>query len=640
MRTNFLFSSLVVLTSSVAAQQPADVVEDILVTASRTPVPASRVGSSYTVITRADLDNRQIVYETDALRDVPGFAVSRAGTFGSQTQLRVRGAEANQVMVLIDGVEANDPALGDEFQFDQLMVTGIERIEIVRGPQSALWGSDALAGIVNLITTRGSEPFSADGYLEAGSFGTTHAGGHVTSTGTLYDINVDVSHLDTDGSNISRDGDEDDGNRNTTLNLNAGSQLSERTRIEFFARHTDSVRDYDGIDFVTTGLPTDADRRTDATQDYLRASAATAFLESRWTHRFRVTRLETANENFGDGASLGSTAAEKLGFYYQTSLALTESDSHLLTFAVDREEQKFFQRGSASPAGDPNQDQRVDTTGYVLEYQGLDLGPFSFSAALRHDNNSDFDDVGTYRVTGSYLVGASGTRLHASLGTGQKSPTFIERFGFFSGEFVGNPDLKPERSEGWEIGFEQPLRSESLSIAATYFDERLEDEIDGFVFDTETFLFTAANRPGKSRRQGIELQLTASPHDKLDLAASYTYTDSTELASLGAEVDELRRPKNMLAVNLNFSPRPRATINLNVSYNGDQDDIFFPPFPLPSERVRLDSYTLVDIAVSYRLTPTIQLVGRIENILDENYEDVVGFNTPGVGAYLGVRVGP
>ena len=640
MQNKLLFLSLVVLTSSVAAQQPADVLENILVTASRTPVPASRVGSSYTVISRADLDNRQIVYVTDALRDVPGFAISRAGTFGSQTQLRVRGAEANQVMVLIDGVEANDPALGDEFQFDQLLATGIERIEIVRGPQSALWGSDALAGIVNLITTRGSEPFSADGYLEAGSFGTTHVGGRLTSTGAIYDINTGVSHLDTDGSNISRDGDEDDGNRNTTLNLNAGAQLSERTRIEFFARHTDSVRDYDGIDFVTTGLPTDANRRTDATQDYLRASAATAFLENRWTHRFSVTRLETANENFGDGASLGATAAEKLGFYYQTSLAFTESEAHRLTFAVDREEQKFSQRGIASPFGDPNQDQQVDTTGYVLEYQGLDLGPFSFSAALRHDNNSDFDDVGTYRVTGSYLAGTSGTRLHASLGTGQKSPTFIERFGFFSAEFVGNPDLKPERSEGWEIGFERPLRSDSLSIAATYFDEQLEDEIDGFVFDPGTSSFTAANRPGKSRRQGVELQLTASPRDNFDVTASYTYTDSTELASLGTEVNELRRPKNMLAVNLNFSPRPRATINVNVSYSGGQDDIFFPPFPLPSERVRLDGYTLVDLAVSYRLTPTIQLVGRIENILDENYEDVVGFSTPGVGVYLGVRVGP
>ena len=640
MRTIILFLSLVVLTSTVAAQQPDEALETILVTASRTPVPASRVGSSYSIISRADLESRQIVYVTDALRDVPGLAVSRAGTFGSQTQVRVRGGEANQVMVLIDGVEANDPALGDEFQFDQLVATAIERIEIVRGPQSALWGSDALSGVINLITVRGTEPFSANGYLQAGSFGTTIAGAHLSSSGDIYDINVSASHLETDGTNISRDGDEVDGNRNMTLNLNAGAQISERTRFEFFARHTDSARDFDGVDFISTGLPTDADRRTDATQDYLRASAATAFLDDRWTHRFSVTGLETSNENYGDGASLGSTAAEKLGFYYQTSLALTESESHRLTFVIDREKQEFSQRGTASPFGDPNQDQEVDTTGYVLEYQGLDLGPLTFSAALRHDINSDFDDVSTYRVTGSYLLGASSTRLHASLGTGQKSPTFIDRFGFFFDQFVGNPDLKPERSKGWEIGFEQSLRSANLSIAATYFDERLQDEVDGFVFDPSTSVFTAANRPGESQRRGVELRLTASPRDSVDLAASYTYTDATELASVGNEVDELRRPKNMLAVNLKLTPGPRAEINFNVSYNGSQDDIFFPPFPQPPERVRLGSYTLVDLAASYRLTPTVQLVGRIENLLDENYEDVVGFNTPGVGAYIGVRVGP
>ncbi|MEE8093815.1 MAG: TonB-dependent receptor [Gammaproteobacteria bacterium] len=640
MQKSSLFLSLVVLTSNLAAQQPDETLENILVTASRTPVPASRVGSSYSIIDRADLERRQIVYVTDALRDVPGLAVSRAGTFGSQTQVRIRGGEANQVMVLIDGVEANDPALGDEFQFDQLVSTAIERIEIVRGPQSALWGSDALSGVINLITVRGTEPFSANGYLEAGSFGTTNAGAHVSSSGAIYDINVGASHLETDGTNISRDGDELDGNRNTTLNLNAGAQISERTRFEFFARHTDTAREFDGVDFVSTGLPTDADRRTAATQDYLRASAATAFLDGRWTHRFSFTGLETDNENFGDGASLGSTAAEKLGFYYQTSLAFTESESHRLTFAIDRENEKFSQRGTASPFGDPNQDQEVDTTGYVLEYQGLDLGPLTYSAALRHDVNSDFDDVSTYRVTGSYLIGASSTRLHASLGTGQKSPTFVDRFGFFFDQFVGNPDLKPERSKGWEIGFEQSLQRASLTIAATYFNERLEDEIDGFVFDPDTFLFTAANRPGDSQRQGVELWLTASPHDRLDLTASYTYTEATELASLGNEVDELRRPRNMLAVNLNFTIRPRADINLNVSYNGSQDDIMFPPFPLPPERVRLGSYTLVDLAASYRLTPTVQLVGRIENLLDENYEDVVGFNTPGVGAYIGVRVGP
>jgi vitamin B12 transporter len=204
---------------------------------------------------------------------------------------------------------------------------------------------------------------------------------------------------------------------------------------------------------------------------------------------------------------------------------------------------------------------------------------------------------------------------------------------------VGNPNVRPEKSEGWEIGFEQPFRNDNLSIAATYFNEQLEDEIDGFVFDPSTFLFTSANRPGTSDRAGLELSLRADLAENLDLSASYTYTDSTELASLGEEVDEVRRPEDMLALNLHYVPTSRIGINLNVSYTGSQEDIIFPPFPQPSARVQLEGYTLVNIAATFRLTSTLQLVGRIENLLDEEYEDVVGFSTPGIGAYFGVRVG-
>ncbi|MFL2545808.1 MAG: TonB-dependent receptor plug domain-containing protein [Candidatus Rariloculaceae bacterium] len=634
-----LFAAGILLAAGVSAQQSEEELETLLVTVSRTPVDASRVGSSYTVIDRADLERRQIVYVADALRDVPGFAVSRVGTLGSQAQLRVRGAEANHVMVFIDGVEANDPASGDEFLFEQLLATEIERVEIVRGPQSALWGSDALAGVINVITRRGTEPFSASGYLEAGSFDTSHAGGRVSAAGQVFDINAGISRLATDGMNISRVGDEDDGSSNLTFNLNAGAQLSDVTRLEFFVRRTETETDFDRTDSISTGLPADADRVTDATQEYLRASATTSAFGGRWSHRLSITSLETSNENFETDVSLGSTAAEKLGLYYQTTLVLTDSDAHRLTFAIDREEVDFSQRGPANPFGNPNQDQSLDTTGYVVEYQGVDLGPFSVSAALRHDDNSQFDDINTFRVTGSYLISSTQARLHASLGTGQKSPTFVDRFGFFSDEFIGNPDVKPEKSEGWELGFEHRFVDAAASLSATYFNEQLEDEIDGFVFDPTTFLATAANRPGKSERKGLEVSLVSEIRDNLDISATYTYTESTELASLGEEVDEVRRPENMFALNINYVPTQRASLNLNVSYNGSQDDTIFPTFPQPPARVRLDNYTLVNLAAKYRLRPSIQLVGRIENLLDENYEDVVGFSTPGVGAYFGVRIG-
>ena len=641
MRIPIVFIVLAAYAAHALSQAPEEPLEQVLVTASRTPVQAIRAGSSYTVIGRAELERRQIVHVADALRDVPGFALSRAGAPGSLTQLRVRGAESNHVMVFIDGVEANDPASVDEFLFEHLMATEIERIEIIRGPQSALWGSDALAGVINVITARGTSPLSANGYLESGSFGTTHAGGRFSSSGAAYDFNVGISHFDTNGANVSRTGAEDDGSRNSTLNLTAGAKVSERTRLDLFARHTDATTDFDGTDFITTGLPTDADKQTDATRSYLRISANTSFFDHQWSHRFSLTGLETDNRNYDHdfGISLGETAAEKLGLYYQTSLALAEFKAHRLTFAVDHEKQEFSQRGLVNSFGDPNQDQKLDTTGYLVEYQGMDLGSFSMSAAVRHDKNSEFEDISTYRVTLAYLAGAAKTRLHASLGTGQKSPTFIERFGYFAEEFIGNPNVKPEKSEGWEIGVEQTIGESGASFSVVYFNEELEDEIDGFVFDPTTFLFTVANRSGISERKGLEVSLDAALLENLDLGANYTYLDSTELASLGETLEEVRRPEHMLAVNLNYIPVPRANINLNVSYNGSQEDVIFPPYPQPSARVELDGYTLVNVAVAYRLTPSIQLFGRVENLLDEDYEDIVGFNTPGIGAFLGVRIG-
>jgi vitamin B12 transporter len=173
---------------------------------------------------------------------------------------------------------------------------------------------------------------------------------------------------------------------------------------------------------------------------------------------------------------------------------------------------------------------------------------------------------------------------------------------------------------------------------ATYFNEELKDEINGFVFDPDTFLFTAANEIGTSDRQGVELMFSAH-FTAFDLTASYTVIDSTQPDGSGGEVDEVRRPRYMASANLNYAVQERTNINLNVSYNGSQYDLFFPPFPQPFERRKLDGYTLVNLTASYQVTDRVQVYGRIENLFDEQYEDVLGFNTPGIGAFVGVRLG-
>ena len=618
------------------AQEPATELETIVVTASRTPVTLGAAGSSVSLITREDIERRGAVFAVDLLRDVPGVAVSRSGGLGSQAQLRVRGSEANHVLVLIDGIEANDPSAGDEFQFEHLATSDIERIEVVRGPQSALWGSDAVGGVINVITRRPTGASEAEGLVETGSFGTIRGATQLGLANDSYQIGLGLSYLDSDGSNVSRVGDENDGFKNAIANLVARIDASERTRLDLSVRHTDSTRQFDTTDFVVTGLPFDTDRSSDSSQSYV---TATASIDSGdWvTQRIKLTYLDTSSENQSDGAAVSSLAATKLGLYYQSDIALPGTLEDVLTFALDHEKEEFAQRGAASLFGDPNQDQDLRTTGYVVEYRVSPRQAWHISTSVRHDQSSVFDSVTTYRLSTSYALADGRTWLRGAYGTGQKSPTFIERFGFFADAFLGNADLEPEQSEGWEIGLDRTFLDDRVTLSATYFDEILENEINGFVFDPTALQFTAANQAGKSHRKGLETSVSADASDALRLTASYTYIDSTQPDTGGNQIREIRRPRHMAALNVNYAFSARFNVNLNVSYNGTQYDNFFPPFPQAAERRELSSYQLVSLAANVRLTERIEIFGRLENLLDEDYEDVLGFATPGLAAFVGVR---
>ena len=230
---------------SVSADSVVSDLDDLIVTGTLTPITIDEIGSSYTVITEEQIEQRQAVLVSDLLRDVPGFAVSRSGVVGSQTQVRVRGAEANQLLVLIDGVEANDIAGSGEFNFAHLLTTNIARIEIIRGPQSALYGSDALAGVINIITKKGSGPTTLSGYVEAGSFGTFHDGGGISGSGERYHYNLYGSYLSSSGTNIAPSGDEDDGYDNGTISFSAGVTPFDNLKFDFTGRHTEASNEFD-----------------------------------------------------------------------------------------------------------------------------------------------------------------------------------------------------------------------------------------------------------------------------------------------------------------------------------------------------------------------------------------------------------
>jgi len=611
--------------------------ETLLVTAGLQPISIRDVASSVTVITREEIEQRQVKYLSDLLRDVPGFSVSQAGGAGSQTQVRVRGAEANQLLVLMDGVRANDPAASGEFQYQFALTSNIERIEIIRGPQSATWGNDAMAGVINIIRRKDVKSSYLSGNLEAGSFNSVNLGVDGGYSGDVFQLSGGLSYLDTDGTNISRTGNERDGAENLTGNIALEFDAGDSFSFRFSGQTVEASNEFDDIDYVNTGLPTDADRLTESRQNYLAGELRFEPLQSPWSGSFSVNRMDSDNDNFADGLWTGSTAAETLEFRLRGGAVFGDERNHRLGFALDREDVDFSQRGEASFFGDPNQDQSYDVNGYALEYVGKPSTGFTWTLSGRLDDYSDFDNATTWQLAASYQLSPA-LRLRGSVGTGSKAPTFTERYGYYEDLFIGNPDLKPESSQGWEIGMDSNWAEGKYQFQLAYFDQDLQDEIDGFVFDPETFLFTALNKDSDSSRKGIEAVFDTRLAKSFTLTASYTYTDATEMDAMGQPVREVRRPKHMASVSANYYfGDDRGNLNLNLNYAGSQQDIFYSPETFTSERVDMDAYTVVDVAAAWKLTRSLEITARISNLLDEEYEEVLGFVRPGRAVYAGLR---
>jgi vitamin B12 transporter len=555
--------------------------------------------------------------------------VSQTGAVGSQIQVRVRGAEANHVLVMIDGVRANDPATGDEFRWEYLTTGNVERIEIVRGPQSSLWGSDAVAAVVNVITSSGIETPRLGAYAESGSNESLNAGVSGGTGGDDWTLGFGIERLESDGTNISRTGTENDGSDVLTTSISADVQLTERLSFDFGLRIVDAYSEIDPIDFVVTGLPTDGDLVNEGTRTYAQASAV---FQGNVRQHLNVRYMDSQNDNLVDGLQDSSTEADRLTFSYQADFSLPQS---MLSIALEHEETDFRQRG-AIVYGDPNQDQDMSVSSVIADYQHHASDSLTWLLSLRYDDNSEFDSVTTGRASVAWQL-SDASRLRANIGTGQKSPTFTERFGFFPGQFIGNPNLKPETSTSYDLGIDHQFAGEILSVGLTLFRQDLKNEINGFVFDPVTFLSTAENRAENSERSGVEFDARLMVSESIEFSATYTYTDSNE-TNAGQTTNELRRPRHAghLSAAYHFAER-RASAILTADYGGTRSDIFFPPFPDPSEIVTLSNFWLVDFTATYDLTETIDMFVRFNNLLDEDYEQVFGFATAGRSTFVGLR---
>jgi vitamin B12 transporter len=607
---------------SLAGGQPG---AEIVVTGAREPVAGDIAAVSSTVIDEAEIEAVDLPAASDLLRLTPGVSVATTGPRGTQTQLRIRGAEANHTLLFVDGIRFNDPAAGNEARFELLASDLLSRIELVRGPQSALWGSEALGGVVAVDS---ADPFTRTGFVADAEYGSLDsarlAGRYVVRTGDVG-IGGGLGWQRSDGIDSFGAGGDRDGFRNLAATLRIEARPSEKVRIGVIGHWVEGRSEYDGFDPLTF-LRADTGDETRNRIGAVRAFASGEWDD--WSARAEASYLDSANRNRLDGAPLNSTFGDRLTLGGQIARGF---GSHRIVAAIEHQEESFQARDTVYFGG-TDQDRSRSLTAYVAEWRAEWSPAIVTDVAVRHDDFSAFEDATTLRA--SLLVRpGGGFRLHAAYGEGIAQPSFYDLYGFFPGSFVGNPDLKPETSRGWEAGIR--WANATFGVGITGFTGWLRNEIVP-TFDPVTFLSGAANADGRSKRDGIELAASWRHAAWLNVEANYTWLDASELSVAGrAQVREVRRPRSSFNLAA-WGEAGRFRWGASLVYVGKRRDTDFDLFPAAT--VILDDYVLASANLAYRILPQLELFVRAENGFDADYQDVVGYNTPGRTVHAGLRV--
>jgi vitamin B12 transporter len=613
--------SIILLTAAAVQADP-----DIIVTGAREPVAANVSTVSSTVLDDAEIEALDLPNAVDLLRLTPGVAVATTGPRGTQTQLRIRGAEANHSLLFIDGIRFNDPAAGNEARFELLTSDLLSRLEMVRGPQSALWGSEALGGVIAAET---ADPFRRTGFVGEGEYGSLDSarlfGRYAVRTGDVG-IGAALGYQRSGGIDSLGGGTGDrDGFENLAATLRVEARPSANIRLGASGYWTEGTSQYDGFD-PNTFLRADTPDTTKTRIGAVRAFASGE--RDGWSVRGEASYLDSANRNRLAGAPLNSTFGDRLTLGGQVSRRF---GGHTLIAAIDHQDEDFRARDT-SFFGGTDQDRSRKLTAFVGEWRAEWSPAIVTDLAARHDDFSAFADETTFRA--SLLVRpGGGLTLFGSYGEGVAQPTFYDLYGFFPGSFVGNPDLKPETSRGWEAGIR--WSNDHVALGITGFSNRLRNEIVS-TFDPSTFLSGAANADGKSKRDGIELSASWRHADWLNLEANYTWLHANEPNSAGtAQIREVRRPRSTANLAA-WGESRRFSWGASLAYVGARRDTDFDLFP--AAVIRLEDYVLGSLRIGYRILPQLELYARVENAFDDDYQDVVGYNTPGRTVHAGLRV--
>lgn len=594
------------------AQAEVTTLDPVVVTATRTATPLSQIGSSVTVVTAEEIEEKQLSQILDVLRTVPGVGIVHSGPQGGQTSVRTRGTDNKHTLVLIDGIEIRDVStVGGGPDLANISTDNVERIEIVRGAQSVIYGSDAIGGVINIITKKQSSV--PEGYfsVEGGSYNSWKEKAGFSLPGASFT----VSRTDSDGfsSYNEKDGfSEDDGYKSTNASLNIGGQLNETMSLKFNLRLADSSYDFDSgyYDSSFNYVQADTDAVVDTLQVAGRGEATFSLLDGNW-----ILTL---------GSSLSDTNRTTSGTYdnYEYDGSIEKFDlqntvligtAQVVVIGLETEKENY-----TSSYGDSG---KVRNTALYIQDQ-VKFGNFSTAIGGRVDDHETFGSEFTWRVAPTYLISSTHTRLKTSVGTGFKAPSLFQLYY----PYGGNEELEPETSLSFDIGFEQSLADNKIVISSSWFYNDIEDYIDWYSDgDFDYYDGDGYHNIKSLKTQGIETTVAFYPISMVNLQLGYTYTDTEDQD--GAR--KARIPLHKGTFDVNIYPIAALQLNANLIYVGERED--------GAADEILGDYTLVNLATSYQLTDNFKIFARVDNLFDKDYEEVAGYGTAGLSGYAGVK---
>lgn len=607
---------------------PPIATDQIVITASRSPEQEAETPVSVTIIDGERIARLGEPLVPALLRLAPSASVAISGPAGALTEVRIRGAEANHTLLFIDGIRANDPAAGNIPRFELLNADMASRIEVVRGPQSALWGSEAIGGVIAVNGTADVAGYAAS--AEGGSFGFARASASAALRSDRASVSGAIGGQRATGiDSFSGTGDKD-GYRNLSGRLRGTFALGEMVELGAAGFALTARNQFDGYDLLTF----EHEDTRDTSRNRLtggRIWADFGSTASAWRARIGGSLLGSSQRNAVAGDPINRTRGGRRTLDAQVERRLaTGAIDHRLIAAIEDERETFHAR-DVIYGGATDQDRSRSHQAVTLEWRAA-ARRVTADVAVRRDRFSRFKDATSLRAS---LLGelGGGFSLAGSYAEGIAQPTFFDLYGFFPGNFVGNPSLKPESSRGFEASLR--FRRAHVQAALTGYSQRLHDEIVD-VFDPATFLQSTVNRGGASRRSGVEAEVAWSRSPALRLSANYAYLHATQPnGAQTAQLRELRRPKHSGSIAADGAWR-RWRYGASLAYVGahlDRREV--SPFNL----VRLHPYVLADARVAYGVTPNVEMFVRGSNLLGSRYRDAADYRTEGRGLYLGVRLG-